>query len=142
MKIRIVLGVIGDDCHSVGNKILEIQFTDAGLQVINIGVLCSQEEFVRAAVESRAHAIIVSSLNGHGELACMGLREKCVEYGVSNILLYVGGNLVVGHQEWTYIRDKFTEMGFDRVYPPGTSAQVAIEHLKEDLQHFAEASVS
>ncbi|SDJ96884.1 methylaspartate mutase subunit S [Natronincola ferrireducens] len=134
MKKNIVLGVIGADCHAVGNKVLDYAFTEAGFEVINIGVLSSQEDFINAAIETNASAILVSSLYGHGEIDCRGLREKCEEAGLKDILLYAGGNLVVGKQEWAPVQKRFEDMGFNRVYAPGTSPQVGIKHLKEDLQ--------
>ena len=99
-KKTIVLGVIGSDCHAVGNKILDYSLTDAGFNVVNIGVLSPQEDFINAAVETNADAILVSSLYGHGEIDCRGMREKCDEAGLKDILLYVGGNIVVGKQKW------------------------------------------
>ncbi|AFM02051.1 MULTISPECIES: methylaspartate mutase subunit S [Desulfitobacterium] len=129
----LVLGVIGADVHAVGNRILDYAFTQAGFKVINIGVLASQEEFIRAAIETAASVIMVSSLYGHGELDCRGLREKCQESGIGDILLYVGGNLVVGKQEFNKVEKRFLEMGFNRVYPPGTMPEVAIEDLRKDL---------
>ena len=48
--VAIVLGVIGADCHAVGNKILERVFSDAGFRVVNLGVMVSQEEFIAAAI--------------------------------------------------------------------------------------------
>ncbi|KRQ86128.1 Methylaspartate mutase S chain [Caloramator mitchellensis] len=133
MSKTIILGVIGADCHAVGNKILDRAFSDAGFNVINIGVMCSQEEFINAAIETNADAIIVSSLYGHGEIDCRGLREKCEEAGLKDILLYAGGNLVVGKQDWSEVEKRFKEMGFNRVYPPGTSPEIGIKDLKNDL---------
>lgn len=130
---RIVLGVIGSDVHAVGNKILEMSFQEAGFKVINLGVMVSQEEFIHAAIESDAGAILVSSLYGHGEMDCRGLREKCCEAGLEHVLLYVGGNLVVGKRTFTEVDKLFKEMGFDRVYPPGTLPETAIAELKRDL---------
>ena len=100
MKNKIVLGVIGADCHAVGNKVLDHAFTEAGFEVVNVGVLSSQEDFINAAIETNASAILVSSLYGHGEIDCRGLREKCEEAGLKDIILYAGGNLVVGKQNW------------------------------------------
>ncbi|GAA0116411.1 methylaspartate mutase subunit S [Clostridium senegalense] len=132
-KKTLVLGVIGADCHAVGNKILDYALTEAGFNVINIGVLSPQEDFINAAVETNADVIIVSSLYGHGEIDCRGLREKCDEAGLKDILLYVGGNIVVGKQNWEEVLGRFQAMGFDRVYPPGTSLETTIHDLKEDL---------
>ncbi len=130
---RIILGVIGSDVHAVGNKILEMSFQEAGFKVINLGVMVSQEEFIHAAIESSAGAILVSSLYGHGEMDCRGLREKCREAGLGDILLYVGGNLVVGKRTFSEVDQQFKKMGFDRVYPPGTLPEEAIAELKRDL---------
>ncbi len=134
MKKNIVLGVIGADCHAVGNKILDYAFTEAGFEVTNIGVLSSQEDFINAAIETSASAILVSSLYGHGEIDCRGLREKCEEAGLKDILLYAGGNLVVGKQDWKSVEKRFKDMGFNRVYAPGTKPEEGIRDLKEDLK--------
>src|SRR6056297_3414696 len=132
-KNTIVLGVIGSDVHAVGNRILEEAFSNQGFEVINIGVLASQEEFINAAIETDADAILVSSLYGHGEMDCKGFKAKCIEAGLEDVLLYIGGNLVVGKHDWEPVREKFLEMGFDRVYPPGTEPDQPIADLKEDL---------
>lgn len=132
-KKTIVIGVIGSDCHAVGNKILELVLDEAGFNIVNIGVLSSQEDFVNAAVEERADAIMVSSMYGHGEIDCRGLRERCDRAGLNNILLYVGGNIVVGKQNWLSVYNKFIEMGYDRAYPPGTTTDTAINDLRSDL---------
>ena len=48
---KLVIGVIGADVHAVGNKILDYAFTLAGFNVINLGVMVSQEEYIEAAIE-------------------------------------------------------------------------------------------
>ena len=128
-----VLGVIGADVHAVGNQILNYAFAAAGFQVVNLGVMVSQEEFIEAAIESAADAIVVSSLYGHGELDCQGLREKCVEAGIGEVLLFVGGNIVVGKQPFDEVEGRFKAMGFDRVFGPGTPPEVSIAQLQADL---------
>lgn len=132
-KKTIVLGVIGSDCHAVGNTILDYTLTEAGFNVENIGVLSPQEDFINAAVETNADAILVSSLYGHGEIDCRGIREAAEEAGIGDILLYVGGNIVVGKQDWNTVHQTFKDMGFDKVYPPGTSTETTINDLKVDL---------
>ena len=134
MEIKtVVLGVIGADVHAVGNKILDYAFTKAGFKVVNLGVMVTQQEFVEAAIESDASAIAVSSLYGHGEIDCRGLREKCDEAGLKGMKLYVGGNLVVGKSDFTKVEQTFKSMGFDRVYPPGTAPETAILDFQQDL---------
>jgi methylaspartate mutase sigma subunit len=132
--INIVLGVIGSDCHSVGNKILEAFFTEKGFKVTNLGVMVSQEEFIAAAIETNAKAILVSSLYGHGEIDCVGLRDKCIEKGLDDILLYVGGNLVVGKTPFDVVESKFLKMGYDRVFGPESSLDEEAEMLYKDIE--------
>ena len=107
----IVIGVIGADVHAVGNKIIEFTLTKEGYNVVNVGVLSSQEDFINAAIETSASLIMVSSLYGHGELDCRGMRAKCEESGLDDILLYVGGNIVVGQQDFIEVEKRFKEMG-------------------------------
>ena len=132
-KKKLVIGVIGADVHAVGIQILYHAFTDAGFDVTNLGVMVSQEEYIAAAIETKADAIIISSLYGQGELDCRGMREKCDEAGLKGILLYAGGNLVVGKVPVEEIVRRYKAMGFDRAFGPGTDPQVTIDCLKEDL---------
>ncbi len=132
-QITVVIGVIGSDVHAVGNRILQEALEQLGVKVVNIGVLSPQEDFIHAAIETDADAIFVSSLYGHAELDCQGFKEKCVEAGIEDILLYIGGNLEVGKQDWASTEEKFLRMGFDRVYPPGTLPEESVADLKADL---------
>lgn len=131
--IKIVLGVIGADCHAVGNRILDYALSAAGIEVINLGVLVPQEDFVKAVIETDAQAILVASLYGHGEIDARGMRENCIESGLDNMLLYIGGNLVVGKTDFAVVEKRFKTMGYDRVYAPGTLPDKVIANLKEDL---------
>ena len=129
-KKTIVTGVIGADVHAVGNKILTYALEQAGF---NLGVMVAQEEYIEAAIETKADAILVSSLYGHGEIDCNGLREKCNEAGLKDIPLLAGGNLVVGKQNFEDVEKRFTAMGFTKVYPPGTSIDTTISDLYKIL---------
>jgi len=129
----LVTGVIGSDTHIVGNRILTMALEKAGYKVVALGALTPAADFVKAALETRADAILVSSLYGQGELDCRGFRDLCVEAGLEEILLYVGGNLVVGKRSWEETEKTYLAMGFDRAAPPGTRAEVVIEWLGRDF---------
>lgn len=130
--VTIVLGVIGADCHAVGNKIIDNVLSREGFRVVNLGVMVSQDEFIDAAIETGARAILVSSIYGHGEIDCPGLRGRCIERGLSDIVLYVGGNLVVGKREFAEVEAQFREMGFNRVFPPTADLNEVVRLLRED----------
>jgi len=129
----LVTGVIGADTHIVGNRILSMALEEAGYRVVSLGALTPAGDFIRAAVETAADAILVSSLYGQGELDCRGFRDLCIEAGLDDILLYVGGNLVVGKQPWDVVEKRFLDMGFDRAFPPGTRVEGALAALAADF---------
>jgi methylaspartate mutase sigma subunit len=133
MSHTIVTGVIGADTHIVGNRILSMALEDAGYRVVSLGALTPAGDFIRAAIETAADAILVSSLYGQGELDCRGFRDLCIEAGLDDILLYVGGNLVVGKQPWDIVEKRFLDMGFDRAFPPGTRVEGALAALAADF---------
>ncbi len=129
----LVTGVIGADTHIVGNRILSMALEDAGFKVVTLGALTPAGEFIKAAIETAADAIMVSSLYGQGELDCRGFRDLCIEAGLDGILLYVGGNLVVGKQAWEDVEARYRDMGFDRAFPNQTRVEDVIEALDGDF---------
>jgi methylaspartate mutase sigma subunit len=131
--LTVVLGVIGADCHAVGNKIIDHVLSEHGIKVVNLGVMVSQDEFIDAAIETGASAILVSSIYGHGEIDCIGFRGRCVERGLDRIVLYVGGNLVIGKRPFEEVETLFIEMGFDRVFSPKTSLTDVVQFLRDDV---------
>jgi methylaspartate mutase sigma subunit len=133
-KLKVVLGVIGADCHAVGNKIIMSVLAPLGIEVVNLGVMVSQDEFIDAAIETGAEAILVSSIYGHGEIDCQGFRGRCIERGIGEILLYVGGNLVVGKREFSTVEALFKDMGFDRVFKPSVDLVEVADLLKSDIR--------
>ena len=132
-KKVLVIGVIGADVHAVGNNILYHAFTEAGFEVVNLGVMVSQEEYISAAIESGADAIVISSQYGQGELDSRGMRETCDEAGLTGIPLLVGGNIVFVKQMLEDVEKRLKERGFDRAVPPNTAPETTIAALRELL---------
>lgn len=133
-KGTVVTGVIGDDVHVIGIRIMEYALRQSGFTVVSLGPLTSQKEFIDAAIESAADALFISSLNGHAEMHLPGLRGACIEAGLGDILIYAGGQLTIGRPDWDHVRGHFaTELGLSRVYPPDTSPDVPIRDLTADI---------
>lgn len=132
-KKSIVIGVIGSDIHVVGNKIIDFALREAGYNVTNLSIFSTQEDFINAAKETDAAVMLISSLYGHGEIDCEGMKEKCIEAGLSDVKLYIGGNLMVGKHNRDEIVSKFRHMGFDRVGMPTDMPEDIIQWLREDL---------
>jgi methylaspartate mutase sigma subunit len=132
-KGTVVTGVIGDDVHVTGIRILEYALREAGFRIVSLGIQVSQEEFVNAALETKADAILVSSISGHAKILVDGLKDKCIESGLADVRLYLGGQLVIGEVSLRDQEKMFKNMGFDRVYPPDAIPEQVIADLKTDL---------
>jgi len=130
----IITGTVGMDAHVIGTKILSRAFRDAGFNVVELGCLTPPDEFIKAAQETNADAILMSSLYGMAELDLRGFKEKCRESGLNDVLLYIGGILGVSRHDFQEDEIKFKKLGFDRVYPPEADLKKAIEDLRNDLK--------
>ena len=130
----VITGTVGEDAHVIGTKILSSALRDAGFNVIELGILTPPEEFITAALENKADAILMSSLYGMGEHDVQGFKEGCNKAGLQDLILYIGGNLGVGKHEFKDDEVKFKKLGFDRVYPPASEVKTAIADLWTDLK--------
>jgi len=130
----IVTGVPGDDIHVMGIRLVEHALKGAGADIVSLGVMTPISEFVEAAVETAADAVVLSSSNGHAAIFCDGVRDAFTEAGLGNIALYIGGNLRVGsrtaHEE---VEEEFERMGFDHVFAPNADLVSAMQLLADDL---------
>lgn len=131
---RVVIGVIGDDIHVVGNRIMQLALAESGFEVFNLRTRNRPEHFCQAALETNAHAVFVSSLNGEGEYWCADFRKRFADIGLAHVLLYVGGNIVVGKRAKDEVVALFKGYGFDRVYHQQPDIGVAVADLLEDLK--------
>lgn len=132
----VVIGTIGADAHMIGGWVLQKAFQEAGFTVAFLGAVVPQEDFINAAIEIDADAILVSSMYGMGLLDCEGLRDKCIEAGLSDIILYVGGTVAAPlelEKNWPEIERRFQEIGFDRAFPNTCSASEAVHAPQKDL---------
>ena len=57
-----VIGTVKGDLHDIGKNIVKIMFEGHGIQVVDLGVDVSAEQFVDAAVENHANLICCSAL--------------------------------------------------------------------------------
>jgi methylaspartate mutase S subunit len=131
----IITGTVGMDAHVIGTKVVSRALKDAGFNVVALGMQVSPEEFISVAQETNADAILMTSLYGMAELDLKGFNEKRMEAGLGDVLLYIGGNLVIGRYDPKEVEPRFKNLGFDRVYPPETDIDTVIESdLKKDLK--------
>jgi methylaspartate mutase S subunit len=133
-ELKVVTGTVGEDSHVIGIKLLSRFLIEEGFKVIELGGLTPADEFIKAAQETAADAILISSLYGMAEFDLMDFKNKCDEAGLKDVILYLGGNLAVGRHDFKDDERKFKAMGFDRVYPPEVDLAVVVDDLRSDLK--------
>lgn len=134
MSYRVVFGVIGNDIHVVANRIIDLTLQNAGFLTCNLGTNNRVDDFIDAAIEVEPHAVLVSSINGEAETWCANFRPRFRAAGISDVLLYLGGTLVIGEAERQDVERKFLALGFDRVFYRNTDIDGVIETLKRDIE--------
>jgi methylaspartate mutase epsilon subunit len=130
----VITGTVGVDSHVIGTKIVSKVLREYGYNVVALGAQTPADEFIKAAQETNAEAMIISSLYGMAEMDLQGFREKCKEAGIGDILLYIGGILGVGARDFKEDEATFKKIGFDRVYPPESDIKKFIKDLYADLK--------
>ncbi|TAK37109.1 MAG: methylaspartate mutase subunit S [Chloroflexota bacterium] len=133
-KYNVVVGTVGYDSHIVGSTVLRHALEDAGYNVAFLGSAAQPVEFINAARETNAAALWVSSLYGMARIDCADMRAKLVEAGMGDIIMYIGGMLTSGPEDYKVTEGLFLNMGFDRVYPPATNPDIALADLERDLE--------
>ena len=133
-QATVITGTVGMDAHVIGTKILSRALKDAGFNVVELGMQVSPEEFIEVAKEKNADAILMSSLYGMAELDLRGFKDKCRKAGLEDLILYIGGVLGVGRQDFQEVEEKFKKLGFDKVYPPAADLKLVIQDLWNNLR--------
>ena len=114
--MKVVTGVVGNDIHVVANRLIDLSLQARGYEVFNLGVNTHLEEFFDAAVETGAEVLVISSLNGEAE--GWGREVKLLKAGykpLDNLVMMIGGNLVVGSGNTEDIVARYKSYGFDLV---------------------------
>ena len=133
--MKVVTGVVGNDIHVVANRLIELSLNARGFEVFNLGVNTYLEEFFDAAVETNADVLLISSLNGEAEGWAREVKLLKSKYKtLDNIVMMIGGNLVVGTADADIIVPKYKNYGFDLVFHQvdlNTGLDTLEEFLKE-----------
>lgn len=128
--------MIGDDIHVVANRILAIGLQEAGFQPYNLKTHNTPENFIEAALEVEADAVLVSSLNGEGGQWCRGFRKRFEAVEMPDVILFAGGTLVVGDYSPAEVNELFTEYGFDRVFYQRADFAEVFRLLGDDIADY------
>lgn len=132
--MKVVTGVVGNDIHVVANRLIELSLDARGYEVFNLGVNTYLEEFFDAAVETQADILLISSLNGEAEGWAREVKFLKSKYKtLDDIVMMIGGNLVVGTAAAEEIVPRYKNYGFDLVFHQ-VDLNTGLDTLEEFLQ--------
>jgi methylaspartate mutase sigma subunit len=114
--MKVVTGVVGNDIHVVANRLIDLSLQARGYEVFNLGVNTYLEEFFDAVIETGAEVLLISSLNGEAEGWGREVPRLKAKYKkLDDVIMMIGGNLVVGSGNAEDIVPRYKGYGFDIV---------------------------
>jgi methylmalonyl-CoA mutase, C-terminal domain len=126
-KVKVLLAKLGLDVHNRGLITVAMELRDEGMEVIYLGNSLP-DEIIKAAVQEDADVIGVSSLGGaHLSLGSVLLRRAEEEGLINRIVFLIGG--VFSPQD----AEELAEIGFDGVFPPGSTRDAIVSGLRRAL---------
>ena len=126
-KVKVLLAKLGLDVHNRGLITVAKELRDEGMEVIYLGNSLP-DEIIKAAVQEDADVIGVSSLGGaHLSLGSVLLRRAEEEGLINRIVFLIGG--VFSPQD----AEELAEIGFDGVFPPGSTRDAILSGLNQAL---------
>lgn len=132
--LKVVAATVGEDEHSVGlREILDIKhggIEKYGVRYHYLGTSVPVDKLVDAAVETGAHAILISTIISHNDVHRAQMRklaELCVEKGIRDRVILVAGGTQV-HREMA------RETGMDATFGRGTKGLHVVNAMVKVLK--------
>ena len=126
-KVKVLLAKLGLDVHNRGLVTVAMELRNEGMEVIYLGN-CMPDEIIATAVQEQIDVIGVSSLGGaHLSLGSL-LMQKAQQKGFKDELVFLIGGVFSPEDA-----DELEKIGFDGVYPPGSTRETIINGLKAAL---------
>ena len=126
-KVKVLLAKLGLDVHNRGLVTVAMELRDEGMEVIYLGN-CMPDEIIATAVQEQVDVVGVSSLGGaHLSLGRL-LMQKAAEKGFKEDLVFLIGGVFSPEDA-----EELAKIGFDGVYPPGSTRQTIVTGLKAAL---------
>ena len=122
-KIRVVIGKVGLDGHTVGMFTVSKALSDAGCEVILAGIRLSPKEIVNIVVQEDGDVIGLSSLAGDHLVLFPKVARLLREANASHVLFIAGG--IIPEEDIPILQ----ENGIARVFVPGTPTDEIVEFV-------------
>ena len=126
-KIKVLLAKLGLDVHNRGVITVAMELREQGMEVIYLGN-SMPDEIIATAVQEQVDVIGVSSLGGaHLSLGSLLLRKAEQKDLKDEFVFFIGG--VFSPED----AEELSKIGFDGIYPPGSTRDAIVTGLHEAL---------
>lgn len=134
LGLRVVAATVGEDEHSVGlREILDIKhggIEKYGVKYHYLGTSVPLGKLVDAAIETGAHAILISTIISHNDIhrqQMKKLAELCEEKGIRKKIILIAGGTQVNRQ-------MAQETGLDATFGRGTKGIHVVDAMVKTLR--------
>ena len=126
-KVKVLLAILGIDVHNRGLITVARELRDEGMEVIYLGN-AMPNEIITTALQEQVAVVGVSSLGGaHLSLGNLLLNKAADVALKDEIVFLIGG--VFSPQD----AEKLKALGFDGVFPPGSTKKAIVSGLHKAL---------
>ena len=128
-KIRIVLAMLGLDCHDRGLVYLASGLRDAGMEVIYLGRFNTPENIVKTAIEEDADVIGVSHLVDHLYMMYFPQIMELLKKKDASDICVVGGGRIADED-----KPELEKLGITGLFEGGTPMEKIAQHIEQRVR--------
>ncbi len=125
--IRVLIAKPGLDGHDRGAKVVARALSDAGMEVIYLGLHQTPEMIVNTAADEDVDAIGLSVLSGAHNTIFPRVISLMKQKEVDDVLLFGGGT--IPEKDHPFLKAE----GVDRIFMPGTDTKEIVFYLQSAL---------
>jgi len=123
-RIKILIANPGLDVHDAGARYVAKVLSDAGMEVIYLGIRQTAEGIVNAAIQEAVDIIGLSILSGRHSTIVPRISGLLREKNVHDIQIVVGG--IIPKDDI----DTLKKHGVKEIFLPGTSSEFVVDRIK------------
>lgn len=123
-RIKILIANPGLDVHDAGARYVAKILSDAGMEVIYLGIRQTAEGIVNAAIQEAVDIIGLSILSGRHTTIVPRISELLREKNVSDMKIVVGG--IIPHDDIEILK----KHGVKEIFLPGTRSDSVVVRIK------------
>jgi methylmalonyl-CoA mutase C-terminal domain/subunit len=125
--IKVLVSMIGLDGHSTGAKIVAKMLSDAGIEVVYLGIYQTPEMIVQAAIEEDVDVIGISShASNYNEI--IRLLDLLKERGAGDITVICGGTIPKKQAQ------KLKEIGVAEIFLPQSTSESIVNYIVSNVK--------